>query len=145
MGDSNGYVFAVEVVQVAAFNVVSRFMLEELRSLAEIWVIGKNRFVGDNLTVALRPVHMVECDAFADDARRVACEPHGVKGAYEKVVGRVCISRQFCEAEYLLIRIEDLGVADAIDRCLSQGTGAFDALKILANGRFELNAPCAAF
>ena len=44
LGDSNGYVFAVEVVQVAAFNVESRFMLEELGSLAEIRVIRKKSF-----------------------------------------------------------------------------------------------------
>ena len=87
MRDANGYIFAVEVVKVAAFNVVSRFMLEELRSLAEIRMIVKNRFIGDNLTVALWPVHMVERDTFADDACWIAREPHGVKGGYEKVVG----------------------------------------------------------
>ena len=88
---------------------------------------------------------MVERNAFADALAGSRVNHMVLRGLTRRSSGEYASCRQFREAEHLFICVEDLGVADAVDCCLSKGAGAFDALEILANGRLELNAPRAAF
>ena len=69
---------SIKIDDIAPFNMEGRIVKKKRGRDLEFGMVFKKRMVERFLAIALGPIHVVEGDAGADGAYRVAHEPHGV-------------------------------------------------------------------
>ena len=76
--DADCDIMSIKIDDIAPFNMEGRIVTIKRGRVLEIGMLFKNRLVERYFAIALGPIHVVEGDAGADGAYRVAHEPHGV-------------------------------------------------------------------